>query len=415
MSSAFCGICVVLVVTLTRTYCFQWTAVLPDETVKYACVGDDIVLPWGYTTSPRTVVDSIQWFFHGSSQELVAIFANGNFQPTASFSGRVTQLTRAGLNLSHVTNGDKGNYSVEVSGHNASGVSFSYRRTVTLRIVELQTSDGELHATLDPQAIYSNTTGRWSLVLSCGNFTYLTDPPFTMEWQTPSGAVIPSDGYTDGHFQLHVTSGGDYTCRIPQHAAADACLHNASSHHATVHVDRMEARMTLMEARQGQLEKENKQLKNEVAELKDREAHRYTSLAESVYNLTDKVNQSVAFTAWLIAPHSGNSIIVTFDHIVTNVGDGYSPTTGIFTAPVAGLYFFRLTSAPSSMNAYPDATLRKEGVAICVAGSAKDVYGEEASCGATVHLDAGQRVWVGSGNYLAGSYTSFAGFLVNVD
>nr|XP_022294299.1 cerebellin-2-like [Crassostrea virginica] len=57
---------------------------------------------------------------------------------------------------------------------------------------------------------------------------------------------------------------------------------------------------------------------------------------------TNRVDQrKVAFTASVVASNtSWNSGTLIFNQVISNVGNGYDPKTGVFTAPRAGTYIF---------------------------------------------------------------------------
>ncbi|XP_051540828.1 complement C1q-like protein 3 isoform X2 [Myxocyprinus asiaticus] len=77
--------------------------------------------------------------------------------------------------------------------------------------------------------------------------------------------------------------------------------------------------------------KENAKLAEHILELKKENAEK----------------PKVAFSADLgirgdVGPHN-TEITLKFNNIFTNIGNNYNPTTGIFTASIKGVYYFRFT------------------------------------------------------------------------
>nr|KAG5712443.1 hypothetical protein BaRGS_011417 [Batillaria attramentaria] len=174
-------------------------------------------------------------------------------------------------------------------------------------------------------------------------------------------------------------------------------------------------------------------------------------------------NKQVAFHAhfsgnWDTPINVGTHATLKFDAVVTNVGKGYNPDTGAFTAPYNGTYLFLLTAV--SKDRYTELDIRASGslhraghqsfckdryieldISFC-----KDRYieldirasggrllamtggywdmGESAgthrdTSHGTVHLAGGEQVWVQHNSHgstiLQYWYTTFTGVLLQAD
>ena len=102
--------------------------------------------------------------------------------------------------------------------------------------------------------------------------------------------------------------------------------------------------------------------------------------------------------------------VLVFQNIITNEGSGYDKSTGIFTAPVGGVYYFTVHVCVANRKHSP--------VGIVLDGTfiAKSIqYDTDSwtcgSAGAIVTMTSGKQVWVastdGSTNYVLYSSTTF--------
>uniref|UniRef100_A0A8C1MJ47 Cerebellin 17 n=1 Tax=Cyprinus carpio TaxID=7962 RepID=A0A8C1MJ47_CYPCA len=107
----------------------------------------------------------------------------------------------------------------------------------------------------------------------------------------------------------------------------------------------------------------------------------------------------VAFSADLgmrgdLGPQS-TEITLTFNNIFTNIGNNYNPATGLFTAPVKGVYYFRFTACGTQIQQSLGASLHKNGQKIVSVGQWRDHNQHRyASNGAVLQLEVGDVVCV---------------------
>jgi hypothetical protein len=132
------------------------------------------------------------------------------------------------------------------------------------------------------------------------------------------------------------------------------------------------------------------------------------------------VTHPIAFTASL--SHELNPVhahqVVHFDTVVTNIGDGYAPGGGLFTATIPGVYQFTVTVISEKFH-FSEVVIVKNGAGaeLCRAHADGDAW-DSGTCLATVHLAADDHVWVQQlgGNVIFGqNYSSFSGHLILAD
>uniref|UniRef100_A0A3B3C539 C1q domain-containing protein n=2 Tax=Oryzias melastigma TaxID=30732 RepID=A0A3B3C539_ORYME len=152
-------------------------------------------------------------------------------------------------------------------------------------------------------------------------------------------------------------------------------------------------------------------------------------LSTKVQQLTTKVEElqrdvsvrQVAFSAALLETQEWTDVgpfdadkTLEFKKVVTNVGNGYNPETGIFTAPVKGLYYFRVTGMAGSSGEL-NAGLKKNGQNMfAIYQKAGTQAGT--SNGMALELEQGDRVYVQLWPNLTvadqSRLSTFTGFLV---
>ncbi|XP_066499964.1 complement C1q-like protein 2 [Hoplias malabaricus] len=129
----------------------------------------------------------------------------------------------------------------------------------------------------------------------------------------------------------------------------------------------------------------------------------------------------VAFAASL----GSNGVVFTknsikkliFNDIITNVGDAYNPETGVFKAPVRGVYYVRYTATASTDSLMSAVLYKNREVMLTVHEPPTGPGSDTASNGAALLLEAGDelymQLWPNSHVWdNASHHSTFSGFLI---
>ncbi|XP_076435699.1 uncharacterized protein LOC143275448 [Babylonia areolata] len=239
--------------------------------------------------------------------------------------------------------------------------------------------------------------------------------------QTPTGARLDSSSYEDGFFHLLLPNPlveGNYSCSIPPSLPAARCMAEDSPLLDTVSVlvEETAGRFTLLEARQ-----------QEFVEQLAAQREMWMGLfgdVEVMANRTDALEQwrdeavhnsvPVHFHARLTSDTKLSSgSILKMTTVLNNQGGGYDSSTGYFTAPMDGNYFFIATTGSYSAGNYANMDMMKEGTTVGQTYMIEDSYAYNmGSCHAALLLNAGDKVWLQSSatSSFESVVTSFSGF-----
>ncbi|XP_056261037.1 cerebellin-2-like [Seriola aureovittata] len=135
----------------------------------------------------------------------------------------------------------------------------------------------------------------------------------------------------------------------------------------------------------------------------------------------DRGSYQVAFSASLMTTTDWTSVgpfntvtTLVFRNVMTNIGNAYNPITGIFTAPLKGLYYIRMTGSVGNSGSV-DISLTKNGWSMFGIYNTNEKY-SSSSNGMTMVLEASDQLWVTlwSGNSIfdQSQLSTFSGFLI---
>ncbi|XP_056318614.1 cerebellin 11 [Danio aesculapii] len=171
------------------------------------------------------------------------------------------------------------------------------------------------------------------------------------------------------------------------------------------------------------------ELKASIAELKTDLIAAKNELQEQkslVQDLRKQIKESpkVAFTVSMSETESASRGPYTtetkliFDKVLTNVGDAYNPATGVFTAPVKGVYYFRYSGSAFSTHDMGLSIFKGTKRFVSSYEYNSSDRNDQMSNGAVMELDVGEQVymnlWIRSWIFVDRryNYSTFTGYLL---
>ncbi|XP_052416366.1 cerebellin 11 [Carassius gibelio] len=155
--------------------------------------------------------------------------------------------------------------------------------------------------------------------------------------------------------------------------------------------------------------------KNELAEQKS-----------LIQDLQKQIKESpkVAFTASMSStedthrgPFSSETKLI-FDKVLTNIGNAYDPVTGVFKAPVKGVYYFRYSGSAFSSHDMGLSIFKGTARFVSSYEYNSGERNDQMSNGAVMELDVGEevhmRLWVRTWIFVDPryNYSTFTGYLL---
>lgn len=155
--------------------------------------------------------------------------------------------------------------------------------------------------------------------------------------------------------------------------------------------------------------------------LNEKKTNTYTVILFSNYTplkLLVDVSTRIGFTATVSSSSSNwNSGTLVFPVVITNLGNGYDPNDGVFTAPTAGTYVFFVNIISYSTKTVSVKIILNGRKQIDSLAQSENTNAYNSGSNLVVlPLHKADRVWVsynyGTGYYGGHPMTSFSGFLI---
>ncbi|XP_041926599.1 uncharacterized protein LOC121690232 [Alosa sapidissima] len=218
---------------------------------------------------------------------------------------------------------------------------------------------------------------------------------------------------------------GDEVVQVtpPQHQADEIDTHSCYPDMCVIiaELSAMQTRLAAAETHMQELKRENTIQALEIQALKRRSNFTEAELREHSRLLEELSRGNVAFSASVGGRgHTGPYDVETtlkYKNVLANIGNAYNPATGIFVAPIRGIYYFNFCYHASQQNGAAIALYKNSELVASASSHDTDTNSPvNGSNGVALQLEEMDQVHLRSNSWVwDGPYhdTVFTGFLVN--
>ncbi|XP_070198931.1 uncharacterized protein [Littorina saxatilis] len=419
------------------------------DRIIFACKGEKqpLVGMSGWEPGPEDAIQHISWF-RKVGEDLLTIATLTYGQPLNTSDTRLSYIAPAGLAVSDITVNDTGSYVIVISLLE-SGEKHLVTEIRNVQVAEMaEVENNETTLRVQDSGMMDEKSGEWFTNLRCGKF--LKKGPIVPFVKTPSDRLLELTGYQDGDYMFRLpdkAETGMYVCLLPRRTECPSHVYPAAG---LLEVDTGSVKASILQGKlndviataeyqqqiiltqRRDLRRQQEKLLRKQEEAKPHQQEVQYLFEETVRLRLDKAqlerenalldsrliktSASVGFSAnsYPLIRQANYPQAIIADNVTLNQGGGYNKTSGVFTAPVSGMYLVTATVTSNTRMFSFWLVVDSGGSQDIPRNSVRSGRVSSMSVQVLLTLNRGQCVWLMANDYQR-SYGSvfFTGFLVS--